>query len=69
MRSCPLRGGAAPAVAGLLRLTVVDLTRYAAPTWAFVAIALGVALLALTPRVHPLFLLATGAGLGWLLGL
>jgi chromate transporter len=60
--------GAAPAVAGLLGLTVVDLTRRASPTWSFVAIALGVALLALHRRVHPLVLLAAGAGLGWLLG-
>ena len=61
--------GAAPAVAGLLGLTVVDLTRHAPPTWSFVAIAFGVALLALSPRVHPLVLLATGATLGWLLAL
>jgi chromate transporter len=61
--------GAGPAVAGLLGLTVVDLTRSAGSTWAFVVIALGAALLALRPRVHPLFLLAAGAMLGWLLGL
>ena len=29
--------GAAPAVAGLMGLTVVDLSRHAVPTWAFVA--------------------------------
>jgi hypothetical protein len=34
-----------------------------------VVIALGAALLALRPRVHPLFLLAAGAMLGWLRGL
>ena len=61
--------GAAPAVAGLMGLTVVDLSRLATPTWAFVAIAFGAAILALGPRVHPLFVLAAGAGLGWLLGL
>jgi chromate transporter len=62
--------GAGPAVVGLLGVTVVeDLTRSAGPSWIFVAIALGLALLALSPRVHPLFLLAAGAGLGWLLGL
>lgn len=61
--------GAGPAVAGLLGLTVVDLTRSAGSTWAFVVIALGAALLALRPRVHPLFLLAAGAMLGWLRGL
>jgi chromate transporter len=61
--------GAGPAVAGLLGLTVVDLTRSAGSTWAFAVIALGAALLALRSRVHPLFLLAAGAMLGWLLGL
>jgi chromate transporter len=61
--------GAGPAVAGLLGLTVVDLTRAGGFTWASVAIALAAALLALSSRVHPLFLLAAGAGLGWLLGL
>jgi len=61
--------GAAPAVAGLMGLTVVDLSRHAAPTWAFVVIAFGAAILALSSRVHPLFLLAAGAALGWLLRL
>ena len=61
--------GAAPAVAGLMGVAAVDLTRHAAPTWSFVAIAFGAAILALSPRVHALFILAAGAGLGWLLGL
>jgi chromate transporter len=61
--------GAGPAVAGLLGLTVVDLTRSGGSTWAFVAIAFAAALLALSPRAHPLLLLAAGAGMGWLLGL
>lgn len=61
--------GAAPAVAGLMGVAVVDLTRHTVPTWSFVAIALGVAILTLGSRVHSLFLLAAGAALGWLLGL
>lgn len=61
--------GAAPAVAGLMGFAVVDLSRHAAPTWAFVAIAFGAAIIALSPRVHPFFVLAAGAALGWLLGL
>jgi chromate transport protein ChrA len=50
-------------------LAVVDLTRHAVPTWSFVAIAFCVAILALASRLHPLFLLAAGAAVGWLLGL
>jgi chromate transporter len=61
--------GAAPAIAGLMGLAAVDLTRQAVPTWPFVAIAFGVAMMATWQRMHPFFLLAAGAGLGWLLGL
>lgn len=61
--------GAAPAVAGLMGLAAVDLARHAAPTWPFIALAFGVAIVAMSLRVHPFFLLAAGAGVGWLLGL
>jgi len=66
-----LRGfglGAAPAVVGLLVVTVLDLAHHAFPHWAYAGIAVVALVLALRTTIHPLGLLVGGAVAGALLG-
>jgi chromate transporter len=60
--------GAAPAVIGLLGVTVLDLGREAFASWSYIGIAGLVLVLGATGRVHPVALLALAAGLGWVIG-
>jgi chromate transporter len=60
--------GAAPAVVGILGVTVLDIAREAFTSWTYTAIAAAAFALAAWTRTHPVGLLAGGAVLGWLLG-
>jgi chromate transporter len=60
--------GAAPAVVGVLGVTVLSIGREALDSWTYAAISGGVFIVASLTRTHPVVLLAAGALLGWLLG-
>ena len=60
--------GAAPAVIGILGVTVLSLGREAFVAWGYVGIAAVVCALGATNRVHPVALLCLAAGLGWVVG-
>jgi chromate transporter len=60
--------GAAPAVIGILGVTVLDIAREALVAWPYVAVGTAVFVLAARTRMHPVALLAAGAVLGWLIG-
>lgn len=61
--------GAAPAVIGILGVTVLSLGREAFVSWGYVAIAALVFVLGATNRVHPVVLLCLTGVLGWAIGL
>lgn len=61
--------GAAPAVVGVLGVTVASLAQEAFVALPYAVIAVGVFVLAMATRLHPLVLLATAAVLGWVAGL
>jgi chromate transporter len=60
--------GAAPAVVGLLAVTAVSLARHTLVNWTYVLIAPLALLLALATKIHPLFIVAGGAVIGFVLG-
>ena len=59
---------AAPAVIGVLGVTVLSLGREAFASWPHVAIGAAVFVLAAWTRTPPLLLLGLGGAVGWLLG-
>jgi chromate transport protein ChrA len=59
--------GAAPAVVGVLGLTVVDLGREAFASWPFVVVGVVVLALARWTSVHPVVLLILGGVAGYLI--
>ena len=61
--------GAAPAVVGLLGVTVLHLLRSSATHWIFFGVAIGAAVLTLRTKLHPAFILVGGAFAGALAGL
>ena len=60
--------GAAPAVVGLLAVTVLTLAQSACTSWAYAGIALVALVLALWTKVHPIGILAGGATAGAVIG-
>jgi chromate transporter len=60
--------GAAPAVIGILGVTVLSLGREAFVSWPYLAIAVLVFAFAARTRIPPVFLLGGAGFLGWLLG-
>lgn len=60
--------GAAPAVVGLLGVTVLSVAREADVSWAYLGIAALVLMLGAGTRMHPVALLVMGGLLGWLIG-
>ena len=60
--------GAAPAVVGVLGVTVLSLGREALASWPHVAIGAAAFALAAWTRTPPLLLLGLGGAVGWLLG-
>lgn len=60
--------GAAPAVIGILGVTVLSLGRETFASWHYLAVGFLVFALAMWTRVPPVFLLGVGGVLGWLLG-
>ena len=71
-REAPLRAqirdGLVPVTVGLVAASAVLITQPVATTPVLLAVALVVAALSLWGQLHPLWLLAGGAGAGWLLG-
>jgi chromate transporter len=59
-------GGAAPAVIGILGVTVLDIARESTVSLPYVAVSTGVLLVAASTQTHPVILLAVAAALGWL---
>jgi chromate transporter len=59
--------GAAPAVVGMLGVTVLDLGRETFASWPYLAVGVLVFALAGWTRIPPVFLLGVGGLLGWLL--
>ena len=59
--------GAAPAVVGVLGVTVLDIARESLVAWPYVAVAIAAVILSALTRTHPVALLAAGAVLGWLI--
>jgi chromate transporter len=59
--------GAAPAVIGMLGVTVLDLGRETFASWPYLAVGVLVFALAGWTRIPPVFLLGVGGLLGWLL--
>jgi len=59
--------GAAPAVIGMLGVTVLDLCRETFASWPYLAVGVLVFALAVWTRIPPVFLLGVGGLLGWLL--
>lgn len=60
--------GAAPAVIGILGVTVLDIARESIVSWSYFALGAAVFILAAWMRTHPVALLGVGAALGWLIG-
>lgn len=60
--------GAAPAVIGILGVTVLSLGRETFASWPYLAIAVLVFAFAAWTRIPPVFLLGGAGFLGWLLG-
>jgi chromate transporter len=60
--------GAAPAVIGILGVTVLDIARVSVMSWSYFAVGAAVFLLAASIQIHPVLLLGVGAALGWLVG-
>lgn len=58
--------GAAPAVVGVLGVTVLTMSREAFTTWPFMMIGAIAFALAVLTRVHPVALLVGGGLAGWL---
>jgi chromate transporter len=60
-----VQAGLVPISVGLVAASAVLIVRAADRTWILVAISAGVALVAAKTRLHPLWLLAAGAVIGW----
>lgn len=60
--------GAGPAVVGLLGVTAMSLGRESLTTWAYAAVALAALLVSYSRRIHPIYVMATSAVVGALLG-
>lgn len=60
--------GAAPAVIGILGVTVLSLGREAFASWPYLAVGIVVFVFAAWTRIPPVLLLSGGGVLGWLLG-
>jgi chromate transporter len=60
--------GAAPAVIGILGVTVLSLGREAFVSWPYLGVGVAVFVLAVWMRIPPVLLLGGGGALGWLLG-
>jgi chromate transporter len=60
--------GAAPAVIGILGVTVLSLGRETFASWHYLAVGFLVFALAMWTRIPPVFLLGVGGVFGWLLG-
>jgi chromate transporter len=56
--------GAAPAVMGLLAVTVISLARSGLPNWGYAAIAVAAGIVAARTRLHPIAILGGGAAVG-----
>jgi chromate transporter len=59
--------GAAPAVMGLLAVTVISLARSGLPNWGYLAIAVAAGIVAARTKLHPIAILGGGAALGILI--
>jgi chromate transporter len=60
-----VQAGLVPVSVGLVAASALLIVRAADRTWILVAISAGVALVATRTRLHPLWLLAAGAVIGW----
>lgn len=60
-----VQAGLVPVSVGLVAASALLIVRAADRTWILVAISVGVALVATRTRLHPLWLLAAGAVIGW----
>lgn len=56
--------GAAPAVMGLLAVTVISLARSGLPNWGYLAIGLAAGIAAARTKLHPIAILGAGAAFG-----
>jgi chromate transporter len=60
-----VQAGLVPVSVGLVTASALLIVRAADRTWILLAISAGVALVATRTRLHPLWLLAAGAVIGW----
>lgn len=60
--------GAAPAVVGILGVTVLDIGREALTSWPYLGVGSAAFVIAAWTRTHPVVLLAAGGVAGWLIG-
>ncbi len=60
-----IQAGLVPISVGLVAASATIITRTVDHTWLFAAITAASALIAIRTRVHPLWLLAAGAAIGW----
>lgn len=60
-----VQAGLVPVSIGLVAASAVLIVQAADRTWLLVAISAGVALVSVKTRLHPLWLLAAGAAIGW----
>ena len=60
-----VQAGLVPVSVGLVAASALLIVRAADRTWILLAISAGVALVATRTRLHPLWLLAAGAVIGW----
>jgi chromate transporter len=60
--------GAAPAVVGLLGVTVLSIAKHSMTHWGYAVIAVIALVLALWTKVHPILILIGAAAIGWGIG-
>jgi chromate transporter len=60
--------GAAPAVVGVLGVTVLSLGREALVSWPYACLGAAIFMVSAWTRTHPIMLLGAGGLLGWLIG-